>query len=94
MEADLHARLERILDGYFDQRTGRLIDRVVSTATVDQLADDDALDELFEAFMEVLEERYGRNDPGWRPAAERMLRAEFDRQVAEQRRLYEEIGRS
>ena len=91
MESDLRARLEHILDGYFDLRMQALVGRVVNATTVDQLRDDDALDELFEAFVEVLEERYGRDDPGWRPAAERMVRAEFDRQVAEQRRLLDDI---
>lgn len=85
------AHLAHLLDGYFDLRTQALVGRVVNTTSVEQLRDDDALDELFGAFVEVLDERYGRRDPGWLPAAERMLRAEFDRQVDEQRRLFERI---
>ena len=91
MEDELHAHLGRILDGYFDLRTQALVGRVVTTTTVEQLLDDDELDALFGAFMEVLEERYGRRDPGWRPAAEQMLRAEFDRQIDQQRQLFEQL---
>lgn len=83
--------LEHALDGYFDLRTQALVGRVVNTTTVEQLRDDDALDALFGAFVEILDERYGRSDPGWRPAAEQMLRAEFDRQVDDQRRLFDQI---
>jgi hypothetical protein len=91
MEDDLRRHLQRALDGYFDLRTQVLVGRVVGAATLDQVRDDDEVDALFEAFMDVLDERYGRADPGWRPAAEVMLRAELDRQVAEQRALLDLI---
>jgi hypothetical protein len=91
MEDDLRRHLERTLDGYFDLRTQVLVGRVVGAATIEQIRDDDEVDALFEAFMDVLDERYGRTDPGWRPAAEAMLRAELDRQVAEQRALFDLI---
>lgn len=91
MDPELHAHLERVLDGYFDVRTGVLVGRVVNATSVEQLRDDDALDAVFDAFMEVLDARYGRTDPGWRPAAETVLRAEFDRQAAEQRALLDAI---
>jgi hypothetical protein len=87
MDEDLRRHLGRALDGYFDLRTQALVGRVVTAASIDQLRDDDEVDALFEAFMDLLEERYGRADPGWRPAAQTMLRAELDRQVAEQRAL-------
>jgi hypothetical protein len=87
MDDDRRRHLERALDGYFDLRTQALVGRVVAAASIEQLRDDDEVDALFEAFMDVLDERYGRADPGWRPAAQSMLRAELDRQVADQRAL-------
>jgi hypothetical protein len=94
MDTRRRAHLEHALDGYFDVRTQALVGRVVNATSIEELRDDDEVDALFEAFMHVLDERYGRTDPGWRPAAESMLRAELDRQVAEQRELFDLIEES
>jgi hypothetical protein len=91
MHADRHELLHHALDGYFDVRTQTLVGRVVNATDLEQLRDDEEVDALFEAFMDVLDTRYGRTDPGWRPAAEAMLRAELDRQVAQQRAVFDEI---
>lgn len=87
MGEDRDARIDRALDGYFDARTQTIIGRVVGLLDVDELRDDDALDAHFDAFIARLQARYGRDDTGWLPAAELTLRAEYDRQVGEQRHL-------
>lgn len=74
-------RLSRVVDGYFDTKTETMVERVIGTASPEVLDDEDQLDALFEAFVEMLEERYDRADPGWRESAEVFLRTEFDRQV-------------
>lgn len=91
MDQELRRHLERALDGYFDLRTQALVGRVVNAASIEQLRDDNEVDALFGAFMDLLDERYGRADPGWRPAAEVMLRAELDRQIDQQRELLDLI---
>lgn len=81
----LRARLEQVLDGYFDVRTAAMVQRVIGTATPDEVDDPAAMDRLFAQFVALLEERYDRDDPGWRASAESFLRAEFDRQLDDAR---------
>lgn len=81
MEDRTRARLERVLDGYFDLRTSTMVERVLGTATPEQLADPQELDRLYAEFVALLEDRYDRADPGWRAGAESLLAAEWDRQV-------------
>ena len=82
-----HTQVRRALDGYFDTRTSVLVERVVELADPDHLEDEAALADLFTTFVDALEERYGRNDPGWRDASAAFLAREFDRQVDERRRF-------
>ncbi len=81
MEEDVRDRLDRVLDGYFDTKTTTMIERVLGTASSEELADDAAMDELFAAFAGLLEDRYDRADPGWRASADAFLRVEFERQL-------------
>lgn len=81
MDDARRARLERLLEGYFDTRTSVMVERVIGAVSPDELEDADAVDALFADFVELLEERYDRADAGWRESAETFLRAEFDRQV-------------
>lgn len=78
-------RLESLLAGYFDLKTAVMVERAVAVATPEQLADDAELDLLFTDFVDVLEDRYDRADPGWRASFESFLRIEFDRQVEQAR---------
>lgn len=87
-DAALRTRLEQVLDGYFDVKTTTMVERVVGTATSEQLADADEMDRLYATFVGLLEDRYDRADPGWRASAESLVKAEFDRQV-EQAREFE-----
>ena len=94
MEDGRRARLEQVLDGYFDLRTSTMVERVLGTATPAQLADPDELDRLYETFVSLLEDRYDRADPGWRAGAEALLAAEWDRQVEAARAFEREFERS
>lgn len=100
-DPDRRQRLQRLLDGYFDTKTQELVRGLLATASGGQVEDDDAMDELFDEFVGLLEARYDRDDPGWRDEAVAFLRAEFDRQVEQTRsnrrrleqRLSDEEGR-
>ena len=89
MEDATRARLEQVLDGYFDLRTSAMVERVLATATEAELADPEELDRLYATFVALLEERYDRADAGWRAGAEALLATEWDRQV-EAARAFEE----
>lgn len=80
-------RIEEVLDGYFDTRVGDLVRRVVATASPDELADDARMDALREAFLDRLRERYHHTDRGWNDEAELLVRTEWDRCVAADRRF-------
>lgn len=81
MEERTRARLERVLDGYFDLRTAVLVERVIGTVTPDELADPVALDEILQVFLDLLTSRYDRADAGWRESAEALVAAEWERQL-------------
>lgn len=81
MEDERRARLEQVLDGYFDLRTSAMVERVLATATESELSDPEELDKLYAAFVGLLEARYDRADAGWRESAESLLAAEWDRQI-------------
>lgn len=83
MERD--ERIEQVLDGYFDVRTARVVERVLSLLDGDEVEDDDAVDALFDRFVAALERRYGRSDPGWAASARDVVRAEWDAQVDRER---------
>lgn len=88
MDAQRRAQLTRVLDGYFDLRTAVIVDRAQSLLTLDDLADAGAADRLFDDLVDVLVERYGRDDPGWAASARALLRAEWDRQLDATRAFY------
>lgn len=94
MEDGTRERLEQVLDGYFDLRTSVLVERVLATASPAQLADPDALDQLYGAFVSLLEDRYDRADAGWREGAEALLAAEWDRQVEAAQAFERDLERS
>lgn len=95
-DPDRRQRLHRLLDGYFDTKTQELVRGLLATASGGQVEDDDAMDELFDEFVGLLEDRYDRDDPGWRDDAVAFLRAEFDRQVEQirtsRRRLEQQLA--
>ncbi len=91
MDLARRQQVNRALDGYFDTRTSTLVERVVDLVDPDDLDDDAALTALLDAFLDVLEERYGRADPGWRDASAALLGVEFDRQVEERRRFHRSL---
>lgn len=80
-------RIESVLDGYFDTRTGEMVRRVVATASPDELDDDAAMDALREAFLDRLRTRYAHSDRGWNDEAELLVRTEWDRWVDHDRRI-------
>lgn len=88
---DRRRRLERVLEGYFDTKAHIMVQRALATASTAELHDDDAIEALREEFLGLLEDRYDRDDPGWRPAAESFLRGEFDRQVRAARQRDREL---
>lgn len=94
MEDERRARLEHVLDGYFDLRTSAMVERVLATATAAELCDPDELDRLYAAFVALLEARYDRADAGWRAGAESLLAAEWDRQVEAAQAFERELERS
>lgn len=90
---DRRRQLRRLLEGYFDTRTQELVRGVVKTASPEELTDDAAMDALFDEFVELLRERYDREDPGWRREAVSFLRGEFDRQVERARASRRDLER-
>lgn len=88
--------IEDVLEDYFDLRIREMVAEVLRSLDEEELADDDAVDEVRDTFLEVALERYGREAPGWREATEHLVTGEFERQVEEARRLQrvieEELG--
>lgn len=87
-EPSRQTRLEAVLDGYFDVRTSAIVDRAQSLLSLDDLDDQAVTDEMFEDLIELVERRYGRDDPGWHDATRSFLRAEWERQLDATRAFY------
>lgn len=85
MSDERDARIERLLDAYFDTRVGELVRRVVATATPEELADDEAMAALRDGFVGRLQERYRHADAGWNHEAELLVHVEWDHAVERER---------
>jgi hypothetical protein len=85
MPDDRDARIERLLDTYFDTRVGDLVRRVVATATPEELADDDAMAALRDHLLGRLRDRYVHADAGWNHEAELLVHVEWDHAVERER---------